>query len=79
MCGLAPSTEWITSLTGVDEAERLPGFLAWLKRPEVGCRLHATTDIFGSAYIAAIQGPDEDHLDGTSRLVRNWSGGTAHR
>lgn len=76
VCGLSPRTERVYSLRGVDEAERLPGFLRWLKPIRVGDRLHATTDIFGSAYIVATQGVTEEDLELTRqeilRLVR-WN------
>ena len=64
----------VFNVQGLDEVEALPEFLFWIKRPKVGERLQPTVDIFGSAYIAAIQGPDEDHLERTSRLVRELVG-----
>ena len=56
----------------------MPEFLFWTERPpEIGERLHRTTDIFGSAYIAVVQGPSDDVAAQTAERIRRlirWNG-----
>ncbi len=60
--GTVSRTERVFNLSGVDEVEAMPEFLFWTEDPPVvGERLHMTTDIFGSAYMAVIQGPSDEH------------------
>lgn len=64
-------TERVFNLQGVDEVEAMPEFLFWTERPpEIGERLHRTTDIFGSAYIAVVQGPSDDVAAQTAERIR---------
>lgn len=67
--GLAQRTERIYSVSGIAEVERLPEFCAWVKQPEIGERLHTTTDIFGPPYIAYVQGAARQDLAPTIRRI----------
>lgn len=68
-CGLAERTERIYSVAGLAAVERLPEFRMWLKRPEVGERLHVTRDIFGQPYIAVVRGTAGQDLEPTIRQI----------
>ena len=70
VCGVTTTTERVRTLEGTAEVEQLPQFVRWLKRIEVGQRLHATTDMFGMTYVALLQGQDLAELDRTDRSVR---------
>lgn len=77
IAGAVEDPERVFNLQGLEQVQAMPQFLFWVKRPEVGERLQPTVDIFGSAFIAVIQGPDEAALDRTAHRVRDlvgWNG-----
>ena len=45
-------------------------FLYWLKEPKVGDRVHQTSDIFGSAYMALIQAPTSEDLTRAAEYIQ---------
>jgi len=68
--GVATKTERVYDLGGVGDVESMREFLYWLKQPNVGDRVHQTSDIFGSAYMALIQAPTREDLTRAAEYIR---------
>lgn len=71
VAGVVEETQRVCNLHGIDEVEDMPEFLFWTERMHIGDRLHRTTDIFGSSFIAVIQGPTEAHMAATADRIRD--------
>lgn len=71
VAGTVEETVRVCNLHGIDEVEDMPEFLFWTERLHIGDRLHRTTDIFGSSFIAVIQGPTHDHMEATADRIRD--------
>lgn len=68
--GVATKTERIYDLVGIGDVESMGEFLYWLKEPKVGDRVHQTSDIFGSAYMALIQAPTSEDLTRAAEYIQ---------
>ena len=79
VAGTVRRTERVYNLQGIREVEAMPEFLFWIEHLSIGERLHRTTDIFGSSFIAVIQGPTEEHLERTARTIRDLIGWNRQR
>lgn len=71
IAGIAERAERVFNLQGLAEVEARPEFLFWLKRLRVGDRLQPTVDLFGAAYVAVIQEPDENSLDHATERIQD--------
>lgn len=68
--GVATRTERVYDLVGVGDVESMREFLYWMKKPNVGDRVHMTSDIFGSAYMVVIQAPTREDLTRAAEYIQ---------
>lgn len=80
--GLASRDEVIYDLQGVAEVEALPEFVSWVDPPWVGKKVHRTTDLISSPWLAEMAAPGAAQLDAAcdrARELITWNAGTASR
>lgn len=57
--GISTESGRIGTISGVDEVERLPEFVGWAVKPEVGHELAVTHDLRGAPYIVELLSPGD--------------------
>lgn len=70
VCGVATEYQQVTSLTGIDEVEHLPGFVAWLIKPRVGKPVEPSVDMCTIPYSVAVRAQTAAELAEVETRVR---------
>jgi len=60
----------LAEVAGVAEVESMPGFVMWIKKPEVGDTIVPTRDLLANPWSLYLWGPDDPTLDRADEEVR---------
>ncbi len=76
--GISTAAARIMRLEGVETVQRMPGFVRWITKPQIGDRIVPTIDIFGLPWHLTFEAGSVDEFDETAELMRatiRWNQG----
>lgn len=69
--GISTRRERIHRMEGVAEVERLPGFIAWEKKPQAGQRLEPTGNLLSHCFVVLVRSRSREEVREADRLIRS--------
>jgi ATP-grasp domain len=79
--GVAEQPGRLFRIEGVEQVERMPEFLGWVKEPHLGDTVLATVDVLSTPWVANLGASDDTHLTAAENALRSalrFNGGGEH-